>query len=316
MKYRYEDLSDSQFEVLVILICQHLLGISVQGFSEGPDGGRDAKFIGKAELHPSSASPWEGITIIQAKHTIGYNKTFADSDFYSKNSQNTILGKEIPRIKSLIANGQLNNYMLFSNRRLSGGMENIIRETISVSCGLDQESIFICGFEQIELFLKIFPDVVENSEIDLVDCPLIVSPEDLSDVVHALANQFDTLRPAEDIIPTPRFPYDKKNTKNGLSEPYAKEFLQKYLPDTRQVQSFLASPENFELLQLYESIVNEFQFKILSKRKDYQSFDEVLERLVRVLFERDVILRSKKKLTRLMIFYMYWNCDIGEVDNA
>ena len=72
MKYVYEDLSDEQFEILVIFLCQKLLGISVKGFATGTDGGRDAKFIGIAEIFPSKASPWQGITIIQAKHTNGH----------------------------------------------------------------------------------------------------------------------------------------------------------------------------------------------------------------------------------------------------
>jgi hypothetical protein len=62
MKFAYEDLSDNQFEDLVIFLCKRLLGISVQGFSDGPDGGRDAKFVGTAELHPSTAKTldWHG----------------------------------------------------------------------------------------------------------------------------------------------------------------------------------------------------------------------------------------------------------------
>ena len=43
MKYAYEDLSDDQFEQLVVFLCQELLGISTQGFAKGPDGGRDAQ---------------------------------------------------------------------------------------------------------------------------------------------------------------------------------------------------------------------------------------------------------------------------------
>ena len=69
MKFAYEDLSDDQFEKLIVFLCQHLLGISVQGFAKGPDGGRDAKFVGTAELHPSKAAPWIGTIIVQAKHT-------------------------------------------------------------------------------------------------------------------------------------------------------------------------------------------------------------------------------------------------------
>ena len=68
MKFAYEDLSDDQFESLIVFLCQRLLGISVQGFAKGPDGGRDAKFVGTAELHPSEAAPWAGTTIIQAKY--------------------------------------------------------------------------------------------------------------------------------------------------------------------------------------------------------------------------------------------------------
>ena len=36
----------------------------------------------------------------------------------------------------------------------------------------------------------------------------------------------------------------------------------------------LAAPENDELLRMYESVIEEFQLKIISKRKDYQSFAE------------------------------------------
>lgn len=81
MKYAYEDLSDAQFEHLIVILCQRLLGISAQGFARGPDGGRDAKFVGTAELHPSKAAPWVSTTIIQAKHTNGYNRIFSESDF-------------------------------------------------------------------------------------------------------------------------------------------------------------------------------------------------------------------------------------------
>lgn len=84
MKYAYEDLSAGQFETLIVLVAQSLLGVSVQGFADGKDGGRDAKFVGTAELHPSKAAPWIGTTIVQAKHTNGYNRSFSENDFLAK----------------------------------------------------------------------------------------------------------------------------------------------------------------------------------------------------------------------------------------
>jgi len=99
MKFAYEDLHPDQFEKLITILCQRLLGITVQGFSSGPDGGRDAKFVGTAEIFPSKSSPWIGTTIIQAKHTNGYNKHFSESDFFSTDSSSNTIAKELHRIK-------------------------------------------------------------------------------------------------------------------------------------------------------------------------------------------------------------------------
>ena len=107
MKYRYEDLHPNQFEELVILICFELLGMSVQAFSTGPDGGRDGRFNGKAQKVPSTTAPWQGKVIIQAKHTNGYNKSFSDSEFFSLTNKSCTIITEIPRITKLKEAGDL-----------------------------------------------------------------------------------------------------------------------------------------------------------------------------------------------------------------
>lgn len=318
MKFAYEDLGDDQFEKLVVCLCQHVLGIAVQGFAKGPDGGRDAKFMGTAELFPSKAAPWVGTTIIQAKHTNGYNRNFSESDFFSKTAANTVLGKEIPRIKKLRAAKQLDHYMLFANRRLAGNAETEIREYIAAECTVPATSIYLCGIEQLEIWLKRFPQVAKDADLDPVDSPLIVSPDDLAEVVQALARQIDGVAVLLDDPPTNRVTYEQKNALNNMSVEYAKAQRRKYLKETAQIRTFLAAPENIELLRMYESVVDEFQLKIIAKRKNYQTFDELMEYLVDLLFNRDPVLRQNahKRLTRAMLFYMYWNCDIGEVDDA
>ena len=318
MKFAYEDLSDDQFEVLIVLLCQRLLGIAVQGFAKGPDGGRDAKFVGTAELHPSKTAPWVGTVIVQAKHTNGYNRSFSELDFYSTSSSNTVVGKEVPRIKKLREAKQLDHYMLFANRRLTGNSETEIRDHIAAECGVPASSIYLCGLEQLELWLKRFPEVAQEANLDAVDSPLIVSPDDLAEVVQALARQKDGLTALLDDPPTVRVTYEEKNALNNMTAAYAKEQRRKYLKETAQIRTFLAAPENIELLRMYESVVDEFQLKILAKRKDYQTFDEIMEYLVDLLFNRDPVLRqhAHKRLTRAILFYMYWNCDIGEVGDA
>jgi len=316
VNYAYEDLSDTQFENLIVFLCQRLLGISVQGFAKGPDGGRDAKFVGTAELFPSKAAPWNGTTIIQAKHTNGYNRSFSERDFFSTSNDKTVIGKELPRVKKLRANEQLNNYMLFANRRLSANAEADIRAHIAKECGVPGTSIYLCGVETLETLLKTFAEVPKLADLNPVDWPLIVVPNDLADVVEALARHVNIVAAILDDPPTPRVPYEKKNAINNMSPEYAKAQRRKYLKETAQIRAFLAAPENLELVRMYESASDEFQLKIIAKRRDYQTFDQVMEYLVDLLFNRDPVLRQHKRLTRAVLFYMYWNCDIGEEDDA
>jgi hypothetical protein len=319
MKYAYENLSDEQFEVLIVFVCQKLLGISVQGFSAGADGGRDAKFNGTAELFPSKASPWTGIVVVQGKHTNGYNRSFSEGDFFNpKPGCASIVSDELPRIKKLRDNKQLDHYMLFANRRLSALAQTDIVDYISQACGILATSIYLCGLEQLEIWMKTFPDVPKLAALDLVDSPLIISPDDLSEVVQAFARQKVMLKTVLDHPPVPRVSYADKNALNNMTEEYATAQRKKYLKDTSQIHTFLAAPENSELLRMYESVTDEFQLKIVSTRKDYQSFDEVMEYLVDLLFARDAVLRQHphKRLTRAVLFYMYWNCDIGKDGDA
>ncbi|HTW48432.1 MAG TPA: ABC-three component system protein [Acidobacteriaceae bacterium] len=312
MKYAYENLGDDQFETLIIFLCQKLLGIGVQGFSKGKDGGRDAKFVGTAELHPSKASPWSGTTIIQAKHTNGYNKSFSETDFYNpKPDTNSVLSEEVPRIKKLRAGKELDHYMLFANRRLAGNAESIIVGYISDKTGVPKPSIYLCGLEQLEIWLKGFPGVATDAKLELVDSPLIVSPDELAEVVQAFAEHQKTIVTAIDDAPTDRVSYEKKNGLNNMTKEYADVQRKYYLKETPQIQNFLAAPENVGLLRQYEATIEEFQLKLIAKRKDYQTFDDVMNYLVDLLFARDPILRSHKRLTRALLFYMYWHCDIG-----
>lgn len=318
MKYAYEDLSEDQFEKLIVLLCQRLLGMSVKGFARGPDGGRDAKFVGTAELHPSKAAPWSGTVIVQAKHTNGYNRHFGEADFFSATAKDTVIGKEVPRIAKLRKEKQLDHYMLFANRRLAGNADQNITQHIATACDLPEGSIYLCGLEQLELYLKQFADIPALADLDPVDSPLIVSPDELAIVVEAIASHEADLSAVLDTPPSERTSYEEKNKLNSMTADYAKELRKRYLKDTAQIRTFLAAPENLEILKAYEATAEEFQLKIISKRKDFQNFDEIMEYLLDLLFKRDPILnqRKHKRLTRAVLFYMYWNCDIGEVADA
>lgn len=311
VKYLYEDLGDDQFEELVVFLCQRLFGIGLIGFSTGPDGGRDAKFVGVADLFPSKTAPWSGTTIVQSKHTNGHNKSFSESDFFG--SGTSVIAKEIPRIKALRAAGQLDQYLIVANRRLSAGTETLIRAHIATECGIPESSIALIGVEQLEILLKQFPGVATLARLDPIDSPLIVSPDELANIVEAFGRQRESIIQVIDDPPTVRVAHAAKNTANNMTEEYARELRRRYLKDTPEIRAFIAAPENEDLLRMYESVVAEFQLRIISKRHDYQTFDEVMEYIIDLLFDRDPVLRQlrNKRLTRSVLFYMYWNCDIG-----
>ena len=316
MKYAYEDLSPAQFEELVQGICRRLLGAAVQGFSTGPDGGRDAKFIGTAEQIPSKSEPWSGTTIIQAKHTNGYNAKFSDSEFFSESSASATVAEEVTRINSLIESAGLDHYILFANRKLSALANEKVVAYLGAETGLQPQDILLCGLEQIESWLKDYPGIADIVKLDPIDSPLIVSPDDLAEVVEEIQGALGKIKPTEDQPPVPRTPYGEKNKINKLSDDYADTFRQRYLKYTAQVDQFLGEPENAHILEKYNSAVDEFQLKILAKYDDYRNFDSVLNYLFDLLFARDVDLRRHRKLTRVMVFYMYWNCDIGKDGHA
>lgn len=317
MKYCLEDLSDDQFEKMIVSICRVLLGEGTQGFAKGPDGGRDAKFIGTANLIPSEKAPWHGKVIIQAKHTNGYNKSFSDSDFYSKTSASSVLRKEIPKIAKLRESGELDHYMLFSNRKLPAGASQAITKVISEECDIPEESILLLGQESIEHWLDINPHIVKNAKIDLIDAPLIVSPDELAEIVYALEeHKAEVLTSISTRFPSSRTTYERKNKINNMSEDYADGMRKLYLKETQEIHHFLSLPANTQLLKVYENAVDEFHLKIFTHQAEFDNFDKVMDYLFDLLTNRSDVLKRNKRLTRALLFYMYWNCDIGKSENA
>jgi len=316
MRYAYEDLGPGQFEHLVVALCQFLLGAGTQGFATGPDGGRDAKFVGTADLLPSKAAPWSGTVVIQAKHTNGINKSFTDPDFFSERSGTAVITVELPRITRLWAAGSLDHYVLFANRRLTGQGESVIRAYVAEKSGLPMESVLLCGVEQLEVWLRRFPQAVGMACIDAVDSPLIISSDELAEIVEVLSTSLGSVLPRLDDMPAGRIPYAEKNRVNKMTDAYARELRKRYLKETQQIRDFLANPINERMLELYMSTVEEFQLTVVAKRKDYQTFDDVMDYLFKLLFARDPLLRAHKRLTRAMVFYMYWNCDLGDDGGA
>lgn len=315
MGYPYEDLDDSQFERLVVQVMRKLFGAGVESFAAGPDGGRDARFRGTAALFPSTSSPWSGSIIGQAKHTNAVNAHVSDPDF-SGDGKSSIILNEIPRIKTLIAAKDLDYYIIFTNRRVGARAGTDLCERVCDSTGLDKDRVFLAGVEYLDDMLHQYPDLIRLARIDPIDGPLIVSSYDLAEVILAIAEALGAADPIVDDPVVERVSLTEKNELNAMSEEFAALLTRRYMALTSQIDQFLATPANVDTLRRYEAAVDDFQFKIVAHRGEYQSFDHVFNYLVDLLIKRDGVLSRNVRLTRALIFYMYWHCDIGETPDA
>ena len=264
MQPEYHNLSDLQFEELVIEFCVELLGAGVQGFVTGKDGGRDARFDGKANLIPSEANPWNGKVVIQAKHTEMPARSFSENDF-SGQGNTSILGKELLRITNLIAAAELDFYMLFANRRLTGTTDADIRQRIASETGLADDRIRLYDVSELDRLAKRYPQCVERSDLNPARAPADIDPTDLANVITQLADyrqQLDELMEGSVPPPEQRISPEEKNEKTGLQQTYFKKQIRPAFIDFPSIRDFLAHPENRPYQKLYDDTATELEAKL------------------------------------------------------
>jgi hypothetical protein len=129
-----------------------------------------------------------GTTVGQAKHTLATNAHFSDPDF-SGESDSAVLRVESARVKNLVAAGQLDNYILFSNRRLGGVTEPKIRAWFGAAVGLAEDRVRFGGIEYLDDLITSHPEIVTLARIDPLEGPLLVGSPDLAEVILAIAEE-------------------------------------------------------------------------------------------------------------------------------
>lgn len=301
MKYPLENLTDNEFENLVALICSEILGTGTVIFSVGKDGGKDARFNGKANNFPSKSEPWNGKVIIQAKHTQRPDASCSDSDFQS------ILKKSvIPAINKLKGNNEIDNYLLFTNRKLSGIQDAKIEDVFDEKTEIENRLI---GLETIELWLKQYPFIAKTLNLNKLLLPLSFDENDLRLIVNSF-NKLDKKKEELLKIPDNR-DIENKNKLNALSKEYFNNVIKRNLIYFEQIREFLMDSINNEYLDKYENTIDDINAKIIVHRKDFEKFEMILEFLYDFIIDNNIELKSKRRLVRLFLHYMYYNCDIG-----
>ena len=303
MKYPLENLaSDKEFEDLVALICERILGTGTIVFSVGKDGGKDAKFNGKANKFPSEAEPWNGKIIIQAKHTQQPNASCSDSDF-----KRILKNEVIPAIIKLSKNNEIDYYLLFTNRKLSGIQDTKIEDLFDEQINVENRVI---GKERIDLWLEEYPDIAKTLNLNRLLLPLEFNEEDLKEIVLAF-NKLDVKKGYLPEIPERR-DILKKNELNKLSLDYFNNVIKKNMEYFKQIEDFLSDPNNKDLLRKYENTINDLNEEITIHRDEYNAFEMILNHLFKMVIAKFPELKEKRSLIRVFLHYMYYNCDIGK----
>ena len=314
MNYRLYELSHSDFEKLIITICQKILGMDIDCFSEGKDRGIDGKFKGKANCFPSETEQWEGKFIIQSKHTNTPDSSCADSDF------KTIVNKEIDKIKKLKINNEIDYYLLFTNRKYTATSgENLLNKIIEET---QVNNVRIFGLEKINSYLDSFPEIVKQYKLRESKIPLNFSQDDFKEILIEFAKIKDKIitsikKQAEDNrYNLDRIDLEIKNEINNLSKDYFQnEIKAKSLSDFQLITDFLQNPINDEFKEMYLDISNELSNLITVYQEKVDKFEEfflvIYDGLISNDNDNDKSLKGKKRNIYIFLHYMYCSCDIG-----
>lgn len=304
MRYPLYDMNCDDFENLIILICNQILGSGVIPFAKGKDGGKDGRFTGRANKIPSEAKPWEGKIIIQAKHTTKIDAKCSGSDF-----KRILKDEVIPAIKLLKAKNEIDFYILFTNRSLSGIQDSEITKLIYDETGIQN---IIVADEKIQMYLQEYPEVVKIAQLNRLLLPMEFDDSDLREVIIFLHGQ---IKDNASVYAGIEFNYpglEKKNELNRLSKNYFDNVVKKSMGDFYRIRKFLSDSINQDIEEIYADAVSELNAKIELNREQFYEFEQLLETCYDN-FVRDNAdtLKGRKKLVRTLLHYMYCNCDIG-----
>ena len=311
MDYRLELISEDEFENLVNTICQKILGTGVVAFTKGKDGGKDGRFDGTANNYPSISGPWKGSFIIQAKHTSNPIASCSDSDF------ETTLDTEIKKLKKLKTQGNIDNYLLFTNRKYTGIVGERLREKIKKEVPL--KNVDIIGKETINnQYLNTNKDIVKQYKLDKNVIPFEFSEFEIRGVISEFKSQLTKIRKdIENKVASVKYDYTSisiqdKNRLNQLGKEYFdQEVVAKSLEHFDQIDKFLEDEKNYSFKDDYYDTVNELSQIILIRRADFGAFEEVLMHIYKLICDGTTALQGSKRFVSVFLHYMYYTCSIG-----
>lgn len=162
VNYELHTLGWKAFQNLCSTIVSEIWGQTVQTFFDSHDGGRDGAFQGSWEN--KSSELFTGSFTVQCKFTAKVDEQIKLSD----------LKDELKKAERLASKGLSDNYFLFSNARLTGTNEEIIREKFQSINGINNFKAY--GVEWIS------QKILESSRLRML-VPRVYGLGDLSQIM-------------------------------------------------------------------------------------------------------------------------------------
>lgn len=141
--YELHSLGWKAFQNLCVTITGEIWGQVVQSFFDSHDGGRDGAFHGTWK--PIGGESFQGAFTAQCKFTAKADKTLQLSD----------LKDELAKAQRLASRGLADNYILFTNARLTGATEEKIRAAFEALPGIKHFAAYGC--ERISQIIRESP---------------------------------------------------------------------------------------------------------------------------------------------------------------
>lgn len=105
---------------------------------------------------------------------------------------------------------------------------------------------------------------------------------------------------------------EQKNELNKLSSTLYQVMRENDEPFFRRIQEFLENPQNAPSTVHYHEVVDELRRRVASAAGRFATFDEIIHQLHSDLLARfQDRLHGKRRALRILISFMYFNCDIG-----
>lgn len=312
-KYRLDLKSEDDFEKIVVRICQKVLGIGVTGFAKGKDGGRDGRFEGTAQNYPSASNPWGGKFVIQAKHTTYSEASCSDNEFFG--NKTSIIALEIEKIKKLKSENEIDNYLLFTNRKKTGNKEAEIRKEIIKETKIS--NIAVLGVDFIEPNLT--KEIIKEFSLNRSLLPFEFYDQDIREVIILFSEELNKPLEREPITidlfhnERPEDGIREKNLLNDLSVQYFENEIRRNSQEYfKQIDEFLKNSINVKYSKQYRNTVRELNNLILIRRDDFEKFEEIFVFIYQKVFqENQEEMREHRELIYIFLHFMYFQCDIG-----